>query len=377
MTVTPFRIEITDADVADLHARLDRTRWPHEDEGLPDWTRGTDPVYLRKLVTYWRERYDWRAHEARLNALPQFVADLDGTRIHFVHVRSPRRPAIPLVLTHGWPGSFVEFLEVIELLGNGDGPAFDLVVPSLPGYAFSARRGTTPNREVARLWLALMTALGYERFGLQGGDVGAGVSSLVARLAPERVIGVHLNFVGSSYRPWLGEGSAPLDAEERAALAGFTAWAEARGAYGHLHRTTPRTPASALNDSPAGLASWIVEKFYYWSDRSDAAEPPFSPDLLLTNVSLYWFTGAIGSSMAIYYDNAHDPMALAREERIAPPLAYAAFPHEIWNPPAAWLRRGFNLQRYTRMPRGGHFAALEAPAELADDVRTFFEERSS
>ncbi|HYZ16412.1 MAG TPA: alpha/beta hydrolase, partial [Candidatus Acidoferrum sp.] len=250
---------------------------------------------------------------------------------------------------------------------------FDLVVPSIPGFGFSSRPRTTATRDVARLWLALMTRLGYERFALHGGDLGAGISSWIARFAPERVIGLHLNFLPGSFRPWLGAGSQALSSDEERLLQHVASWADRDGAYSHMQRTTPRTPAYALNDSPAGLAAWIVEKFFLWSDRGGGDEPPFALDDLLTNISLYWFTRSIGSSMAIYRDSAPHPLSLAQGERIEPPLAFAAFPHEITVPPPEWIARGFNLKRYTKMPRGGHFAALEAPLELADNIRSFFE----
>jgi pimeloyl-ACP methyl ester carboxylesterase len=368
--VTPFRISIPEADLEDLRARLDRARWFDEDAPLIGWEGGPDGAYMRRLAEHWRERYDWRAHEAALNTLPHFRAQIDGYQVHFLHVRARRRDAIPLLITHGWPGSFVEFLELVSLLRE-DG-RFDLVVPSIPGFGFSSRPGATATRDVARLWLRLMTRLEYERFALQGGDLGAGISSWIARFAPDRVIGLHLNFLPGSFRPWLGEGSRPLSAGEERLRRYVAEWSERDGAYSHMQRTTPRTPAYALNDSPIGLAAWIVEKFYLWSDRDDDDEAPFTLDDLLTNISLYWFTRSIGSSVAIYRDSAPHPLALAHGERIEPPLAFAAFPREITVPPPEWIARGFNLQRYTTMPRGGHFAALEAPRELAGDIRAFF-----
>jgi pimeloyl-ACP methyl ester carboxylesterase len=368
--VTPFRISVPEADLEDLRARLDRARWFDRNASIIGWDGGPDGDYMRRLAEHWRERYDWRAHEAALNELPHFLAEIDGYRVHFLHLRARRRDAIPLVITHGWPGSFVEFLELLRLLRE-DG-RFDLVAPSIPGFGFSSRPGTTATRDVARLWLGLMTRLGYERFALQGGDLGAGISSWIARFAPERVIGLHLNFLPGSFRPWLGEGSRPLSSDEERLMRHVAEWSERDGAYSHMQRTTPRTPAYALNDSPIGLAAWIVEKFHVWSDRDDDDEPPFALDDLLTNISLYWFTRSIGSSMAIYRDSAPHPLAFVRGERLEPPLAFAAFPREISVPPPEWIARGFNLERYTMMPRGGHFAALEAPRELAGDIRAFF-----
>lgn len=368
--VTPFRIAIPQTDLDDLRARLERARWFDETAPGAGWEGGPDGRYMRRLAEHWRERYDWRAHEAALNELPQFFAEIDGYHVHFLHLRAQRRDAIPLVITHGWPGSFVEFLKLLRILGEDE--RFDLVVPSIPGFAFSSRPGTTATRDVARLWLNLMTRLGYERFALHGGDLGACISSWIARFAPERVIGLHLNFLPGSFRPWFGEESQPLSPDEERVLRYVAEWADRNGAYSHMQRTTPRTPAYALNDSPIGLAAWIVEKFYVGSDRTDDDEPPFALDDLLTNIALYWFTCSIGSSMAIYRDSAPHPLALAQGERIEPPLAFAAFPREIAVPPPEWIARGYNLQRYTKMTRGGHFAALEAPRDLADGIRSFF-----
>ncbi len=379
MNVEPFTIAVPDEQLDDLRRRLRHTRWPETMAGA-GWQDGTDAAFLRRLTEHWQTGFDWRAQEARLNALPQFVTELDGHRIHFVHQRGTGPAPLPLVVTHGWPGSFVEMERIIPLLtdpgGHGGDPAdaFDIVVPSLPGFGFSPApsRPGFDSREVAGLWAGLMTGLGYQRFGAQGGDLGAGVSMWLAHDFSDRVAGAHINFVPGSYRPPLGAGQPPLAADEQAFLDATAAWAEAEGAYGHLHRTKPQTLAFALTDSPVGLASWIVEKFRAWSDCGGDVERAFTLDALLTNISVYWFTGTIGSSMRFYRENRLRPLRFAVGERVSPPLGVALFPHELPMPPRSWLARVFDVARWTPMPRGGHFAAMEAPELLADDIRALF-----
>jgi len=379
MQVKPFAIAICDEQLEDLGLRLRLTRWPDAIEGM-GWEDGTDRAFLQGLARYWQTGFDWRAQEARLNALPQFVAELDGIDIHFVHQRGTGPAPFPLVITHGWPGSFVEMEQIIPLLadpgGHGADPvdAFDVVVPSLPGYGFSQR----PSRpgfgpcQASDLWMRLMTGLGYERFGAQGGDWGASVSTWLAFRFPDHVAGLHLNFIPGSYRPPLGDGQPPLSEDERAFLDASLAWADAEGAYGHIQRTRPQTLAYALTDSPVGLAAWIVEKFRAWSDCGGDVERAFTMDALLTNISIYWFTSTIGSSMRLYRESGRRPLHFAAGEHVSPPLGVAAFPHELPMPPRAWVERVYNVARWTPMPRGGHFAAMEAPELLAEEIRAFF-----
>ena len=355
------------------------TRWPDAIEGM-GWEDGTDRAFLQGLAGYWQTGFDWRAQEARLNALPQFVAELDGIDIYFVHQRGTGPAPFPLVITHGWPGSFVEMEQIIPLLadpgGHGADPAdaFDVVVPSLPGYGFSqrpSRPGFGPYH-ASDLWMRLMTGLGYERFGAQGGDWGASVSTWLAFRFPDHVAGLHLNFIPGSYRPPLGDGQPPLSEDERAFLDASLAWADAEGAYGHIQRTRPQTLAYALTDSPVGLAAWIVEKFRAWSDCGGDVERAFTMDALLTNISIYWFTSTIGSSMRLYRESGRRPLHFAAGEHVSPPLGVAAFPHELPMPPRAWVERVYNVARWTPMLRGGHFAAMEAPELLAEEIRAFF-----
>ncbi|MGH8778334.1 epoxide hydrolase family protein [Paraburkholderia sp.] len=378
MHATPFQIAVPDSELATLAQRLRHTRWPDEYADEP-WALGTDMAWLRDFVHYWATGYDWRAAEQRLNAEPQFIARPGGLRIHYLHRRGTGPKPYPLVVTHGWPGSFVEFLPLLEHLcdpasvGADPADAFDVVVPSLPGFGFSERpsRPGTSAVQTADLWAELMRGLGYERFGAQGGDLGAYVSIELARRHPKNVDGIHLNFLPSSYDPSL-DAAAPLTDAECAFLDEKTQWAALEGGYAHVHSTRPQTASYALNDSPAGLAAWIVEKFRAWSDCDGDIERAFKKDELLTNLSLYWHTQTIGSAMRFYWENRLQPLRFAAGERVSAPLAFARFPKEISRPPQSWIGRVFDIAQWTDMPRGGHFAALEQPALMAEDIRRFF-----
>lgn len=379
MSIQPFKIAISDAALDDLHQRLARTRWFSGIAGA-GWSEGTDGEALRTLVDYWREGFDWRAQESRLNRLPQFTTVLGEQTVHFVHQPGTGPAPMPLLLTHGWPGSFIEMQAIIALLADpgshGGDPqdAFHVVVPSLPGYGFSsapAAKGTGPF-EVAGLWAQLMARLGYEQFGAQGGDWGASVSSWLAYRYPERVTGLHLNFLPGSYRPPLGAGQPVLSEEEKAFLDGAAHWADQEGAYNRIQATKPQSLAFGLNDSPVGLAAWILEKFQAWSDCHGQLEQAISRDDLLTNISIYWFTETIGSSFRLYLESRLRPMQFQPGQRVLPPLGVAQFPAELPMPPRTWVERVYNVQRWTLMPKGGHFAALEQPQALAEEIRAFF-----
>jgi pimeloyl-ACP methyl ester carboxylesterase len=368
MDVQPFRVEVPEDALADLRERLSRTRWPDLVGG--GWEEGPPVEYLRELADYWRERFDWRRVEARINAIPNFVASVDGVSIQFLHFRGRGPSPFPIVLTHGWPGSFLEMLEVAPQLAE----ELDVVVPSLPGYGFSARpssAGMNPVR-IAELWAKLMSGLGYERFGAQGGDWGATIATRLALAFPERVAAIHLNYIPGSYAPDLGPESRPLSPAEEKFIAERDLWREEEGAYGHLQATRPRTAAYALNDSPAGLLAWIIEKFRSWSDCGGEVERRFSKDQLLTNVTLYWLTGTIGSSMRLYAEARAVPLGFAEGRRVPVPCAVARFPAEAPMPPREWVERAYDVVRWTEMPRGGHFAAMEEPELLAEDIRAFF-----
>jgi pimeloyl-ACP methyl ester carboxylesterase len=370
MHIDPFRIAIPDADLADLQARLARTRLAPALEAQ-GWSEGIDPGHLARLLAHWQHGFDWRAVEARLNRLPQYRARIDQHTIHFVHQPGTGPAPLPLVITHGWPGSFIEMEAIIALLadpgahGADPADAFHVVAPSLPGYGFSpapARNGTGPF-EVAGLWKALMEGLGYPRFGAQGGDIGAGVSAWLGQRFPEQLIGMHLNFLPGSYRPPQLEERPPTP-KEQDYLNRIKQFQDQEGAYAHQQSTKPYTLAVGLHDSPAGLAAWIGEKFHAWTDQD------VDLDTLLANISLYWFTGTIGSSFRMYVEGRARPMA--PQAAIEPPLGVALFPHEIAMPPRSWAERCFDVRRWTEMPAGGHFAALEQPQLLAEEIRAFF-----
>jgi pimeloyl-ACP methyl ester carboxylesterase len=376
-TPRPFTIHIADEVLEDLRARLNHVRWPDE---IPDtgWQYGTDLTYMKGLVSYWRETYEWRQHEARLNEFKQYTVPLGGIDLHFIHEPGRGPNPMPLLISHGWPGSVWEFHKLIPLLtdparfGGDPADAFTVVAPSLPGYGFSFR----PNQPrfhvdaIADVFAQLMTdVLGYRQFGAQGGDWGASITSLLGLKYADRARAIHLNSL--MLRRDLSAPAHPTD-EERTYLEDLRQWLNEETGYQWIQGTRPQTLAYGLTDSPVGLAAWIVEKFRTWSDCGGDVERRFSKDELLTNVMLYWVTGAINSSFWPYYARRHEPWPMAEGVRIEVPTAYAAFPREIVRPPRSWAERVYNLQRWTPMPAGGHFAALEEPEALAIDLRAFF-----
>jgi len=377
LKVHPFQIAVPDDAVADLKARLANTRWPDELEDA-GWDWGVSLAYMRELVDYWGGEFDWRAQEQRLNAVPQFVAEIGGHDIHFLDVRAPSGNGIPLLITHGWPGSFVEMLRIIPLLteDDGSGVVFDVIVPSLPGYGFSGRprRGGVGLFAIADLWAQLMSGLGYDRFAVQGGDWGSGVSTALALRHAERLIAIHLNFSSTTLaKP--EDPDNPLTQAELDWLARMVAWRREGSGYAAIQGTRPQTLAYAVNDSPAGLAAWIADKFHAWTDCGGRIENAVSRDDLLCNISIYWFTGTAASSFRLYREAHRNPMAISAEEFISVPAAFAHFPAEIPTPPRRWLERTFtDLRRDTSMPAGGHFAAMEQPELLAADIRALFRE---
>lgn len=379
MTIERFSVRIPEATLDDLNRRLDAVRWPDELPGTK-WDFGTSLDYMKSLVSYWRGRYDWRQQEAALNRLPQYRLAIDGFRVHFVHVRGKGPAPIPLVITHGWPGSFVEMVKILPLLtdpaahGGKAEDAFDVVVPSLPGYGFSDRadeRGMNPN-EIAALWVRLMSELGYERFAAQGGDWGAAVSSALGLDHPKPIIGIHLNYIAGRFLLGGTLDEPPEDKVAAAFLAELRAWYDSEGGYNHLQSTKPQTLSYGLNDSPVGLAAWIIEKFRTWSDCGGDVERVFTRDELLTNVMIYWVTQTIGSSARLYYESRQRPLRLSQANRVTPPVAVAVFPKELPMPPRVLAERGFNIVRWTVMRKGGHFAAMEQPELLARDIQEFF-----
>ncbi|MCX5285007.1 MULTISPECIES: epoxide hydrolase family protein [unclassified Streptomyces] len=381
----PFRLDIPQSDLDDLHQRLDRTRWPDELPGV-GWAYGVPRDYLRELVRYWRHDYDWRAAEARLNAWPQFTTEIDGARLHFAHIRSPEADATPLIITHGWPGSIVEFTDIVGPLtdprahGGDPADAFHLVLPSIPGFGLSGPTRDTgwEFTRVAAAFATLMERLGYRRYGAQGGDWGGAVSRELGRAHPDRLIGVHLNLLpGSSAttEPTPGE-LAALSPEERertrASWRRGQDWNREEGGYAAIQATRPQTLAYALTDSPVGQLAWIAEKFRQWTDSGDRPEDAVDRDLLLTDVMLYWLTGTAGSSARIYYERAHADYWGRPPEPSVAPTALAVFPEENFVPLRHVAERTDRIVRWTEFDRGGHFAAMEEPDLLVADVRAFF-----
>jgi len=379
--ITPFSIRIEAEVLSDLRTRIRNTRWPDQAPGTA-WEQGTDLEYLKSLLAYWADEFDWHAQERLLNAANQFRAKFDGVHIHFVHERARRGPGIPLILTHGWPSTFAELLPLVPFLTDPgahgiEGPAFDVVIPSLPGYGFSERPATVGvnYQHVAGLWHRLMRGLGYERYGAQGGDFGAGVATFMALTDPEPVIGVHLSNL--EIAPYTGPGARPLSAAETTYRERNAAFWQDESGYKAIQSTKPQTLGYGLNDSPAGLAAWMLEKWRSWSDSRGNLDQRFSRDFLLTTVTLYWVTQTITSSMRDYFDNDNwrSRVTLRPQEFVKVPTGIAVFANTFVDegtPPREWAERLYNVRRWTPMPRGGHFAPAEEPELLARDIAGFF-----
>jgi microsomal epoxide hydrolase len=378
----PFRIAVPQADLDDLHRRLDNTRWPTELPGV-GWDRGVPLDYLKELAEFWRTSYDWRAAEARLNQFPQFTTEIDGANVHFLHVRSPEPNATPLIMTHGWPGSVAEFLDVIEPLtdprrhGGDPDAAFHLVIPSLPGFGFS---GPTPEPgwnipRIALAWAELMRRLGYDRYAVHGGDLGTWISLTMAGMNPEPVLGAHVNFL---LTPPSGDPAelAGLPEQDMARLAQMGSWVQQRSGYMKIQATRPQTLAYGLTDSPVGQLAWITEKFYEWTDCAKAPEDAVSREQLLTNISIYWFTSTAGSSAQLYFEMA-DVLPIATPPPSLPPplpvrLGVAVYRHDASLPIRRLADARFpNIVQWNEFDRGGHFAAMEEPDLFVQDLWSF------
>ena len=381
--VRPFRIAVPDATLTDLSERLARTRFPDEIEGA-GWTYGTNLAYLRTLVEYWRTEYDWRAQERRLNEFPQFTTTIEDIEIHFIHQRSSHPNALPLLLLHGWPSSFYEFTKVIGPLseptrhGGRAEDAFHVVVMSLPGYGFSGKPGRPGygTRRTAEIAAQLMARLGYERYGAQGGDWGAHILRQLGQIDQVHLIGIHSNMCRALQPPATTEPYEGVPAEERRLIAEtppFRSALSREGGYGEIQRTRPQTLAYGLNDSPAGQAAWILEKWRTWSDSDGDPEKRFTKDELLTTIMIYWVTETANSSARMYYEARAEPIHYM-VGRVEVPVACAWFAREIVRWPRRWVEAQYNLVRWTEIPRGGHFAAFEEPELLVGDVRAFFRE---
>ncbi|MFC0339837.1 epoxide hydrolase family protein [Paracoccus niistensis] len=375
---TRFELSVPQDAIDDLRFRLGRTRFPDE---APDsgWSHGADLTFMRDLAAYWREQFDWRAAEARLNAFPQYKVDLAGIGLHFLHVPGQGPDPHPLLLSHGWPGSVFEFLNLIPRLadpgrfGGDPADAFTVIAPSLPGFglSFAPHQPRFSAEAMADCLASLMTdVLGYTRFGAQGGDWGSFIAARLGHAYPDRISGIHLNFLPLRRDAELVAEPTPEEARYLQELAHFL---REEAGYQAIQGTRPQTLAYGLTDSPAGLAAWITEKFRAWSDCLGNLETAISRDDLLANISLYWFTGAINSSFWPYYARAHGPWPVPEGETVDVPTGYAAFPREILRPPRSLVARTFtDIRRWTSFERGGHFAALEQPDALAADIRAFF-----
>jgi pimeloyl-ACP methyl ester carboxylesterase len=378
--VTPFRIEIPEADLSDLRERLRRTRWP-EPETVTDWSQGVPEAYLQELCRYWADAYDWRATEARLNGLAQFRTEIDGLGIHFIHVRSRHPDALPLIITHGWPGSIVEFLKVIGPLsdptahGGDPADAFHVVCPSLPGYGFSDKP-TKPGWDVERIagaWARLMARLGYQRYGAQGGDWGTSITTSIGQQDPDHLVGIHLNPPIAAPDPAT---SSDLTETERAALASLEHAQESESGYSAQQSTRPQTLGYGLVDSPAGLCAWIIEKFWAWTDCDGHLENLLTRDELLDNLMLYWLPGTGASSARLYWESfkqVSEWFTRSTVDTVTVPTGCSIFPKEIPRPSRRWAAKRYTDIRYwNELDRGGHFAAFEQPELFVNEVRSFF-----
>jgi pimeloyl-ACP methyl ester carboxylesterase len=377
MIVEPFVIHVDDVVLGDLRRRILATRWPPPAPG-PAWGQGTDLAYLQSLLDEWSGGFDWRAEERRLNSVHQFRASIDGVAIHFVHERAVHGSGIPLILLHGWPSTFIELLPLVPLLTNPgehgiDGPAFDVVIPSLPGYGFSERPPRGNYRDIAVLMDGLMDGLGYAHYGAGGGDFGAGVATVMALDHPKSTRGIHLSNL--EFSPHVDDGSPSLSDAERSYLAQQDHWDHVERGYSAIQSTKPQTLAYALNDSPAGLAAWIVEKWRSWTDSEGDLDQRFPREFLLSMLTIFWTTGSITTSMRDYYDNRWDGVTIGRQTFVTVPTGIANFAKQFafeGRPPREWAERLYNVRRWTEMPRGGHFASAEEPQLLATDIAAFF-----
>jgi pimeloyl-ACP methyl ester carboxylesterase len=376
MEIRPFVVDVAQATLDDLRERLARTRWPDEVEDA-GWDYGANLAYMREFVEHWRTSFDWRTQERAMNALPHFRAEVDGIGIHFIHARGHGPAPLPLLITHGWPSSFVEMLALIPLLadpgahGGDPADAFDVIVPSVPGFGFSDRpgRGMTRSR-VAGLWARLMEGLGYARYAAHGNDIGAVITGWLAVDAPERMIALH-TLMPTFPPPVIGPDVRPLTEAEHAFATLQRRWQQEEGGYNLLQETRPQTLGYGLHDSPVGLAAWIVEKWHAWTDPAADLDRSFTKDLLLANITLYWVTGTANAANRSYYERARDPRRITT--CITVPTGVALTTEPIQRPPRESVERSYvDIRRWVDLPRGGHFVAAEAPEVLAEELRTFF-----
>jgi len=372
MPIQSFKINVPQQALDDLRERIQRTRWPDEITNS-DWTFGANLSYMKELAEYWLNDFDWRKTESEINAYPNFLAEIDGYKIHFLHIRGTGPKSVPLIAMHGWPGSFLEMMKLIPLLTNNSEFTFDLVIPSLMGYGFS-QRVTEPGCNIhfmADLFYKLMEETGYEKFGAHGGDFGSGIGTALALKYPQNIIGLHLNNIEGYCIPYVPEGES-LTQEEIQSEKDADDWYEKEGAYSHQQGTRPLTLAYGLNDSPIGLCAWIIEKFYGWSDCKGNLESVFSKVELLANITLYWITETIHSSIRLYGESRRAPLYFTKDDFVHIPVGIVRFPLEEPFPIRKYIERSYNVQHWADMPAGGHFAAMEKPELLAQDIKAFF-----
>lgn len=371
--IEKFKVNIPQSELDDLNERIKKVRWPDEIENS-DWKYGTNLTYIKELADYWQKEFDWRTIENQINSFPNFIADVDGNKIHFLHIKSKKNNAVPIIITHGWPGSFLEMLKIIPYLAESENISFHLVIPSIIGFGFSEkpRQNGSDYGFNAELWHKLMLKLGYNKYGLQGGDIGAGISIKIALKYPKSIIGLHLNYISDSFEPYFKENES-IDSQMATFRKFNKTWNEQEGAYASIQSTKPLSLAYGLNDSPVGLCGWLIEKFNAWSDNNGNIENTFSKQELLANVTLYWLTQTIHSSIRMYHEISNNPLKFGKDDFVKIPVGFAKFPKEIPTPPRHYIEKGLNIVHWTELPKGGHFPALEQPKLLADDMIRFFE----
>jgi pimeloyl-ACP methyl ester carboxylesterase len=370
--INNFKVYIEQKILDDLKLRIKNTRWPDEIESS-EWTYGASLSYMKELAGYWLNNFDWRKTEDEINKYENFIAEIDGYKVHFLHIKGKGVKSIPIIITHGWPGSFLEMMKLIPLLTENTKRSFDVVIPSMVGYGFSQKLNHTGCNVsfMAELWFKLMQELGYKKFGVQGGDFGAGVSSFISLKYPNHVIGMHLNYIPGNYHPVLSDGEVLTD-EENDYLKSEDEWYFREGGYSLQQNTKPLTLAYGLNDSPIGLCAWIIEKMYGWAECKGNIENVFTKDELLSNVMLYWITETIHSSVRLYNENRKSSLSLGKDSFINIPVGIARFRFEEPFPPRKFIERGFNIQHWSDFHEGGHFPAMEKPEILAGDIYNFF-----
>ena len=369
--ISDYTCQVSQSAIDDLKSRIRNTRWTDEIEHS-GWQYGACLSYMKELAEYWLNGFDWRKVEKEINQYPNYIADIDGTKIHFIHIKGKGKKSMPLIITHGWPGSFLELMKLITPLTTNPKFSFDLIIPSIPGFGFS-QKVTMPGCNlwfIGDLWSKLTRELGYDKVLAQGGDFGAGVSTAFALKHPDQLLGLHLNYIPGSYIPYL-PANEKFSEEELLSRKDVDDWYINEGAYIHQQKTKPLTLAYGLNDSPVGLLAWIVEKMYGWSECNGNIESVFTKDELLANVSLYWFTETIHSSIRLYNENSKVPLHFSKNDFVHTPVGIARFHKEEPFPARKFIERGYNIQHWTDFPKGGHFAAMEQPALLANDIMQF------